>query len=44
MDDAKHDTMRRLWVPAVNADGRLKRWGSSRSTVRMRRDAQSTDI
>ena len=27
MDDAKHDTMRRLWVPAVNADGRFKRWG-----------------
>ena len=44
MDDAKHDTMRRLWVPAVNADGRLKRWGSSRSTVRMRRDVQSANI
>jgi type III restriction enzyme len=26
MDDAKHDTMRRLWVPAVNADGRFGRW------------------
>jgi type III restriction enzyme len=27
MDDAKHDTIRRLWVPAVNADGRYGRWG-----------------
>lgn len=26
MDDAKHDTTRRLWVPAVNADGRFGRW------------------
>ena len=26
-DDAKHDTMGRLWVPAVNADGRFGRWG-----------------
>jgi type III restriction enzyme len=25
-DDAKHDTMRRMWVPAVNADGRFGRW------------------
>ena len=25
-DDAKHDTMRRLWVPAINADGRYGRW------------------
>lgn len=25
-DDAKHDTMRRLWVPAVNALGRFGRW------------------
>jgi type III restriction enzyme len=25
-DDAKHDTMRRLWVPAVNASGRYGRW------------------
>jgi type III restriction enzyme len=26
-DDAKHDTMRRLWVPAINATGRFGRWG-----------------
>ena len=26
VDDAKHDTMRRMWVPAVNADGRFGRW------------------
>ena len=25
-DDAKHDTMRALWVPAVNALGRFGRW------------------
>ena len=25
-DDAKHDTMRRLWVPSVNALGRFGRW------------------
>ncbi len=25
-DDAKHDTMQRLWVPAVNAAGRYGRW------------------
>jgi type III restriction enzyme len=25
-DDAKHDTMRSLWVPAVNATGRYGRW------------------
>jgi type III restriction enzyme len=25
-DDAKHDTMRKLWVPAVNAAGRHGRW------------------
>ncbi len=25
-DDAKHDTMRKLWVPAVNALGRFGRW------------------
>jgi type III restriction enzyme len=25
-DDAKHDTMRALWVPAVNAIGRYGRW------------------
>ena len=25
-DDAKHDTMNRLWVPSVNADGRFGRW------------------
>ena len=25
-DDAKHDTMRALWVPAVNANGRYGRW------------------
>jgi type III restriction enzyme len=25
-DDAKHDTMRGLWVPAVNALGRFGRW------------------
>lgn len=25
-DDAKDDTMRRMWVPAVNADGRFGRW------------------
>ncbi len=25
-DDAKHDTMRALWVPAVNAAGRYGRW------------------
>jgi type III restriction enzyme len=25
-DDAKHDTIRRLWVPAVNAAGRFGRW------------------
>ncbi len=25
-DDAKHDTMRSLWVPAVNALGRFGRW------------------
>jgi type III restriction enzyme len=25
-DDAKHDTMRRLWVPAVNAAGRFGTW------------------
>lgn len=25
-DDAKHDTMRALWVPAVNAAGRHGRW------------------
>lgn len=25
-DDAKHDTMRNLWVPAVNALGRFGRW------------------
>jgi len=25
-DDAKHDTMRTLWVPAVNAAGRHGRW------------------
>jgi type III restriction enzyme len=26
-DDAKHDTMRRLWVPAINATERFGRWG-----------------
>ena len=26
-DDAKHDTMLRLWVPAINAIGRFGRWG-----------------
>ncbi len=26
-DDAKHGTMRALWVPAVNAIGRFGRWG-----------------
>jgi type III restriction enzyme len=25
-DDAKHDTIRKLWVPAVNAAGRYGRW------------------
>ncbi len=25
-DDAKHDTMRRLWVPSVNGAGRHGRW------------------
>ncbi len=25
-DDAKHDTMQRLWVPAINATGRFGRW------------------
>lgn len=25
-DDAKHDTMRTLWLPAVNAAGRFGRW------------------
>ena len=25
-DDAKHDTMRRLWVPSVNGTGRYGRW------------------
>ena len=25
-DDAKHDTMRALWVPSVNAAGRYGRW------------------
>ena len=25
-DDAKHDTMRKLWVPSVNALGRFGRW------------------
>jgi type III restriction enzyme len=25
-DDAKDDTMRRMWVPAVNATGRFGRW------------------
>ena len=26
-DDAKDDTVRRMWVPAVNAVGRFGRWG-----------------
>jgi len=26
-DDAKHDTMARLWIPAVNSVGRYGRWG-----------------
>jgi type III restriction enzyme len=30
MDAAKHDTMRRRWAPAVNADGRFKRWSFRR--------------
>ena len=25
-DDAKHDTMQKLWVPAVNGTGRYGRW------------------
>lgn len=25
-DDAKHDTMARLWVPSVNGAGRWGRW------------------